>query len=267
MLMFNNPSDQQPPDDFMREVGELAKKYGVNIQFHPMGNGVPNHGQTPHQMDQQHRFNNIECAGDAYADMIAKVYFDNVRSPHTSILGYTMGNIRNRIEMLLSTMGAIEAAPPGTSTMAFGAADIKSLLNQLAEQGGPKAIQLQKADEKACTLSKVAVYCLMALYPEIKGAMGGKSIKGGDLLLILEYMAHMIIPHIVTAWAQNPISNFEGDAFGAPIDEMFATLKDYHYDEASRCAAPKPNPEMFDNCDCKFCTHRRLRAKYAANKP
>ena len=240
--------------NFFKEVQELAKKHGVNVSMYSDG-GIANNTNI---VDRHNHFNSIIGETNYYADKLATVFPESIAGGSAgSILGYTYGDIVNRSSMLLHVLAvAQDISLKHTS-------DLETFLESLIGCNSTQ-VREKNMNDNASRLNKIALFCLGSLYPIIKNATGNKPLLAGELLLILDLMSHITMPHILTAFVEHPnkAAMSEAEAFIQPIDDMFAMLKDYAYNPGTQHIAPKPNPELFDSCDCSYCTHRRLRAKY-----
>ena len=249
--------------EFMREVQELAKKYGVNVSLY---DGSANPGAVSDMADNHKAFHSIIDESEEYAEKLAKVFQDTITNESIgSLLGYTYGDIVNRTSMLLHVLtiakdSGIKYADIDTSSIdAF----LKSANNYMDAN---KQTREKEISDNAARLGKTALFCLGSLYPFIKSGLGNKPLLAGELLLILDYMSHIVMPHVIMGFLEHADKGraSEGEAFALPIDDMFKTLNSYNFHADSNYMVPKPNPELFDNCDCGYCTFRRLRAKYGA---
>ena len=237
---------------FVNEMKALAEKYGIKIGLYADNSPLLN------MSNQERRFDSIIDQANDYSDLIAKVYQDTLTPDSAgSLLGYAYGDTMNKWSMLLHVMSVAKMFNEKPFDVS-GFESIKGSVKQYLDSNSQARDKIIEDD--AALFGRAAVFCLGSLYQDIKSAIGNKPLLAGELLLILECMSLIALPHIIMGFCENDTS--EGEALALPIDYMFKTLNDYHFDKDSHYMVPKTSPELLDNCECLYCAYRRLRAKH-----
>jgi hypothetical protein len=236
-------------NDFLNSANELSGMFMIDLPPFSWDN-FPEYLSFIDTVNAKRKFIDLENAAKYYGEAFDKLYKDETNKYALSIFGYIMGHNSEIPPMILSSM-MFELD--------------ENLKNQKDEIDYEEFENVKNI--KAEEMSKIALSCLEDLYPIIKRKIGDRPLLAGELLLILEYMKRISLPHMILKFFEdeNMIEFFENITLNQPIDDMFSMLNesDYEFDDKNnRCIIPKLNIEPGDNCACYICNHRRLRAKY-----